>query len=140
MIVTAKTSSSPEALSSRHDLPLLSNGKQTIYVLPFALLMTIYNLDCTPRIWLLKIKVEASSKGVITFTVCFIMRRSSPAESMCISYYIHSWKSLCYNIRCPLALSLADCYKIERQRSFEENILPVYGVTLLMISVPRSTE
>jgi len=29
MIVTAKTSSSPEALSSRHDEPLLSNGKQT---------------------------------------------------------------------------------------------------------------
>ena len=38
------------------------------------------------------------------------------------------------------AFSLADCYKIERQRSFEENILPVYGVTLLMISVPHSTE
>ena len=139
MIVTAKTSSSPEALSSRHDQPLLSNGKQTIYVLPFALLMTIYNLDCTPRIWLLKIKVEASSKGVITFTVFFIMRHSFPAESMFISYHVHSWKSLlCYNIRCPLPGWLL--YKIERQRSFEENILPVYGVTLLMISVPRSTE
>jgi hypothetical protein len=80
----------------------LAMASKLFYVLPFALLMTIYNLDCTPRIQLLKIKVEASSKGVITFTVCFIMRHSFPAESMFISYHIHSWKSLCYNIRCPL--------------------------------------